>query len=196
VIQEPLPQELEMELRSELNSGERLLWSGRPRTGIIFRLADGFSLLFGIFWLGFVVFWIFSTYQAGAPIFFVAFGFPFLLVGLYMTVGRLVVDALQRKKMVYAVTNQRVIILHGIWSRSVHSLNLRTLPETQLNTRSNGSGSIFFSQAAAYGRYFRTSGRMGAFGLTAFENISNVRNVHEILLRAQQEVVDYLPDET
>jgi len=196
VIQEPLPQELEQELRTELTAGERLLWSGRPRTGVIFRLADGFNLLFGIFWLGFVVYWILSAYQAGAPISFVAFGLPFLLIGFYMTVGRLVTDALQRKKMVYAVTNQRVIILQGIWNRSVHSLNLRSLPETHLIARSDGSGSIFFGQAASYGRYFRASGRMGAFRLTAFETIPNVRSVHEIILRAQREVVDYLPDET
>jgi hypothetical protein len=196
VIQEPLPQELEQEVRTELTAGERLLWSGRPRTGVIFRLADGFNLLFGIIWLCFVSYWLFFAYQSGASILFMAFGLPFLLVGLYMTVGRLVTDALQRKKMVYAVTNQRVIILQGIWNRSVHSLNLRSLPETQLITRSDGSGSIFFGQAATYGRYFRTSGRMGALGLTAFETIPNVRSVHEIILRAQREVVDYLPDET
>jgi hypothetical protein len=86
------------------------------------------------------------------------------------------------------------MVLQGINNRSIHSLTLRSLPEIVLNTRSDGSGSIYFGQMASYGRYFRPSGRMGSFGLTAFENIPNVRNVHEILLRAQREVVDYMPD--
>jgi hypothetical protein len=88
VIQEPLPQEMETELRSELTAGERLMWSGRPSTRILFRPGDLFSLVFGIFWLGFVVFWIYSAAQAGAPIFFVLFGIPFLLVGLFFIGGR------------------------------------------------------------------------------------------------------------
>lgn len=196
LIQEPLPQELDLELRSELTGGERLLWSGRPRAGIVFRLTDLFTLLFGLFWLGFVVFWILSAYRAGAPILFVAFGIPFLLVGIYITAGRFVVEALQRKKMVYAVTNQRLMVLQGIWNRSVHSINLRSLPEIQLITKRDGSGSIYIGPLAGFGRSYRSMGRMSAFGLTAFENIPNVRNVHEVIQRAQREVVDYLPDES
>jgi hypothetical protein len=88
------------------------------------------------------------------------------------------------------------MVLQGINNKSIHSLTLRSLPEIVLTTRSDGSGSIYFGQMASYSRYFRTSGRMGSFGLTTFENIPNVRNVHEILLRAQREVVDYIPERT
>lgn len=195
MLQEPLPPDLDQELRFELTTGERLLWSGRPNRGIILRVSDWFSLLFGIFWLGFVIFWMWGAASSGAPIFFILFGVPFFLVGLFLVGGRFILDAFQKRKMVYAVTSQRVLILQGVINRSVRSINLRALPEILLSVRSNGSGSILFGQASPYGQAYRSMGWMGMPGMTAFENIPNVRQVHEIILRAQREAGDYSSDQ-
>ena len=40
------------ELRSHLDSGEKLLWAGRPAQGIMLMWQDGFLIPFGMVWLG------------------------------------------------------------------------------------------------------------------------------------------------
>jgi hypothetical protein len=137
---------IDEELRFELSQGERLLWSGRPRTGVVFRPTDIFEIPFSIFWTGFSVFWI-SVAAAGGGA-FALFGVPFLVIGFYMLVGRFVIDAKQRARTLYGVTNQRVIIKSGLFSRSVKSINLRTLSDLTMTEKKNGGGTITLGPAS------------------------------------------------
>jgi hypothetical protein len=45
----------EDELRSHLDSGEKLLWAGRPAQGIVFTRQDWFFIPFSAVWLGIAV---------------------------------------------------------------------------------------------------------------------------------------------
>ena len=49
--------EAERAVRSELGSGEKLLWSGQPRAGLRLRPADALMIPFSLMWAGFAVFW-------------------------------------------------------------------------------------------------------------------------------------------
>ncbi len=110
---------------THLEEGERLLWAGRPGQGVRLRGADAFLIPFSILWCGFAVFWEIMVLAEDTPgpaavrIIFPAFGALLVLVGLYFVFGRFLVDAWLRGRTTYGVTNERVIIVSGLFSARV-----------------------------------------------------------------------------
>jgi hypothetical protein len=131
-------------IRKELSPPEQLLWSGQPRQGIVRRAADAILIPFSVLWGGFAIFWEAMVIAGGAPFFFALWGIPFVLAGLYIMVGQFWVDARQRAATTYGVTSERVVIVSGLWSRGVKSLNIDTLTDVSLDERSNGAGTVTF----------------------------------------------------
>lgn len=131
-------------IESRLEPGERLWWAGKPRTGIIFRSGDFFAIPFSILWCGFAVFWEWSAIQGEAPLFFALWGVPFVLVGFYFVFGRFLVDARLREDTQYALSDRRVVISSGLWSRTVRSLPLATLTDITVSENTNGYGTVTF----------------------------------------------------
>ncbi|MFR7478329.1 MAG: hypothetical protein ACLUUJ_05715 [Acutalibacteraceae bacterium] len=76
--------------RPYLTPGEIVVWQGRPEKGNLFMPADAFLLFFSIFWLGFSLFWEYMVFIGGAPLPFLLFGVPFVLIGLYLLFGRFI----------------------------------------------------------------------------------------------------------
>src|SRR5579862_2671126 len=100
----------QFDFSAHLQAGEKLLWSGRPRQGLLLTARDWLLVPFSLFWGGFVLFWeTAATVHPGAS-FFPLFGLPFAVIGAYLIVGRFIVDAWLRSRTYYAVTNQRIII--------------------------------------------------------------------------------------
>ena len=120
-------------IQSELESGERLLWAGQPIQGIKLRGSDVFMIPFSFLWGGFAIFWEYSVIQNDAPFFFILFGIPFVLVGVYIMFGRFFIEAKQRSKTFYGLSNERVVIASGLLRKKVRSLNLRTLTDVSLS---------------------------------------------------------------
>jgi Bacterial PH domain len=180
--------ETERALRPELAHGERLLWSGRPARGVRFRAGDLFLVPFSLLWGGFAIFWESTVLAKGAPLFFALWGVPFVLVGLYLIIGRFFVDAYQRARTTYGVTDQRVIIISGLVSRAVQSLALRNLGDISLRERADRSGSITFGPTSPMYAMWYGSGWPGMDKklAPAFEFIENVREVHDLIRRTQR----------
>ncbi|MDH3976785.1 MAG: PH domain-containing protein [Deltaproteobacteria bacterium] len=180
---------VEQEFQQELSASERLLWSGKPQTGIVFRGSDVFLAPFSIMWCGFAIYWEFSVVTSNAPFFFMLWGIPFVLVGLYMVFGRFYLDSMQRKKTFYGLTNERIIIISGLFGRKVKNLNLKTLSEVVLKEKSNRSGTISFGAGNPMYSMFGGTGwpGTGQHLPPSFEMIPNVKDVYNMVRNAQKE---------
>lgn len=125
-------------------TGETTVWKGQPHQGLLLRPIDAFVIPFSLLWAGFAVFWNVEVWSSDAPLFMQLFGLPFLIAGVYATVGRLALDKLLRRATTYSVTTERVLIARG--SKTV-SLDIRHLPALELTEYSDGSGTIRFGPA-------------------------------------------------
>jgi hypothetical protein len=138
---------------NRLLSGERILWSGKPGQGLLLTGADIYAIPFSLLWCGFMIFWTIGAIRAAGfgPLLVGAF---FLCFGLYMLVGRFIVDAWIRRDLRYAVTNRRILIARPAPFSKFTALNLEQLPEVDLKERTNGRGIIRFGRRApAWGYY-------------------------------------------
>src|SRR5260221_4525692 len=138
------------EIERELSSGERLLWSGQPRRGFRLRSSDAFVIPFSILWCGFAIFWEASVITKGAPFFFMLWGIPFVLVGLYIVFGRFIVDARTRERTFYCVTSERIIIVSVLFAMRIKSLALRTSSNISVPERHHIRGTFNFSPSLPY----------------------------------------------
>lgn len=177
----------EQSLMRELGRDERLLWSGVPRRGIVFRSSDVIAIPFSLLWGGFAMFWEYSVLTTSAPSFFGIWGVPFVLMGLYMIVGRFFADAYLRGRTQYGVTNQRVIIVSGMLSREVKSLPLAPMADITLNEQSNRAGSIQFGPTPPGRSWMVGTPWPGATRSQPprFDLIGNVREVYDLIIKTQ-----------
>ncbi len=142
-------------------------------------------------WAGFAIFWNATVWMApfgngggdGPGLFFKLWGLPFLIVGLYLIVGRFFHDAYLRKRLVYAITDRRVMTLRGA---RFSSLDIARLPRLDLDEHRDGSGTIAFESGPSmfYG------GRQGfgwwvpaLEGTAKFFRIQQPRTVYELIQR-------------
>jgi len=153
------PETFYQELQPELASGESVLWSGQPSTRVLFGPQDLFLIPFSLMWGGFAIFWEASvlgfagflsgdfTKGKGSPWFLVLWGIPFVVIGQYMIWGRFFYAAWKKKRMIYAVTNKRVLVVSvpgpGA-ARKVITAYLQQLPAIEKSVRGNGIGTITF----------------------------------------------------
>jgi hypothetical protein len=172
----------------ELDASERILWSGQSRKGVVFRGTDVFLIPFSILWCGFAIFWEFMVITSDAPFFFVLWGIPFVLVGLYFVIGRFWVESKQREKTFYGVTNERIIIISGLFSRKVKSLNLRNLSEVSLSEKADKSGTITLGASNPLFSMFGGMAwpGMGNFLPPSLEMIPNAKEVYELVRKGQR----------
>jgi len=174
-------------LSREVARDERLLWSGTPAQGIQFRKTDLLLMPLNLLGIG-LAFFIVVTSGAKAPSSWLVPAIAFGASGFYMLVGRFFADAWLRKQTTYGVTDRRVLIVSGFLSRQIKSLPLATMNDITLNEQEGGGGSIQFGPGMPGGWMFAGTPWPGASKRMPpmFELISDVRHVHEVVIKAQQ----------
>ena len=180
--------DIEFELREHLNIGERLLWTGIPKQGITFNSSDKFLIPFSLVWGGFAIFWETTSIVMGAPFFFSLFGVPFVLIGLYLIIGRFFVDARRRKNTLYGLTNTRILIKSGAKTKTIKSLNIKALSDITLNENADGSGTIYLSAEGTFQAIGRNTSWPGMTSKapSALEMITDVRRVYKQIIDLQK----------
>lgn len=159
------------ELDDLMLPGEELLWDGAPEPGIHLRKEDAVLIPFSIFWTGAVSFWEFSVVSANAPLLFKVWGIPFVLIGLYMLFGRLIVSARRAAHTVYAVTNRRVLIVTRDRQRAIE---LNRIPCLEFQKHRSGLGTIFFDKNSSL-----SQNQIGKVSFSADDSRLAFRNIRD-----------------
>lgn len=168
------------DFQGRLLPGERILWTGAPPGGFLLTPGDIFRIPFSLMWGGFAVFWEWSVLRAGnAPDFFVLWGIPFVLVGLYLIVGRFFADAWVRARTSYAVTTQRILVLRTAPTFKFTTYAIDRLPELSLEERADGRGTIRFQPQVPMWGNRGWSGWTPSTDPTQFLLIADARSVFD-----------------
>lgn len=119
-----------MDWSEYLQPGERLLWSGRPAPRA-YTFRRWRSSIFGFLLLFLAIYWQLVGVQLrlvfGIPV-FDYLPVPFMAVGLYYGIGQVFLARLEWEKVFYALTDQRLLAMRGLFR-----WRIEYLPTDQLN---------------------------------------------------------------
>jgi len=166
-----------------LLKNESIIWAGRPKQGFALKSSDKYLIPFSIFWCGFIFIWEYITLYVleGATI-LSFFGIPFILIGLYLLIGRYFMDASIRKNTYYALSDNRVFIRTGVWNISTNIYRFKDLSQIQFTEKADGSGNILIRPV---GITFPQEGKLNRSalpqGAIQFELIDSVKKVFLLL---------------
>lgn len=152
---DPLRPGAEDRLLAEVGPGEKVVWSGQPRTSR-FVLATIPILIFGLFWTGFSIFWVVIAFlgsrQGGVSLIFPLFGLPFVLIGFGM-LGSPLWAASKARRIVYALTDRRLILIEPTFAPGgsrVVSLRGNEIGPIERLERGDGSGNLTFGRPIVF----------------------------------------------
>ncbi len=179
-------------LSASIDPGEKLLWSGMPRQGFIFRETDIVHISIGIIFFVASFFGEHSVLKVEhISVFFELQGILFFLIGLYLSLVRLFLDKYIRANTYYGVTDKRAIIVQNYFGGKDKLINLTALNILNLTEKSDKRGSIVFGKNTILGfRYYIVKPDLFNFLPPEFEDIENMKKVYDIICIGRDAVVD------
>jgi len=185
--------------QKELNPGERILWSSKPKGGIRLHSWDIFMIPVTIAWSGAAIFLEFIAIVSG-ELFLAILLIPFVLVGLYLLFGRFLIDATYLEKTYYALTNKRIIIIAWLFNQKRMSIDLKNLSDIGLvDQKRDGSGTITFypPHPILYWTIRNVLHRTGLYysvaynflGFKMIDEIENAKEVYDKIINARKEAL-------
>jgi hypothetical protein len=174
-------------LHQYLRPGERLLWTGQPDPAVLFGPKDLFLIPFSLLWGGFAIFWEASVIADGDGPFFMLWGIPFVVVGLYMIAGRFVYKRRRKQRTAYGLTEERALVAVG--DSSLSDTPTKYAPASIRRARNGRHVSVTFGGGGGPWRVYANTGMdffdwRGA-GDVAFYDVADVDAVLRALDRAR-----------
>jgi len=181
--------------QADLLPGEILLWTGQLNTRVIFHKQDMYVVPFTAF-LAFhsALLLAVDLHLLGPPAYremavdpySVFWPSVYFLIGQYLLWGRFLVLRWKKKHTYYAVTNRRVLILHGYGNRELVALPMDSIPVIKKTVRADGNGTIRFGQPPEEGTWHYPRIRVDAFqksGIPAFGDVDDAEQVYQLVAR-------------
>lgn len=146
----------------DLLPGEKVLWRGQPKQGILLRDAEMYNLPFSLACAWILYEAVHSVFinilrqlpqimknptKLGDHSFLCIFPFFAILMGLYFAFFRFIADWYTRKNTFYAITNLYIRIWVGAGYQTESTLRIDQLPEVIFKRGRNGSGSLVFGES-------------------------------------------------
>ncbi len=127
-----------------LNVDEKIVWQGRPAPRC-FTFRNWIHSLFGIVILIAAIGWFVFGLHLGKEnqqVLYVLIPVPFMLVGIYLAFGHLVLARLEWEKVFYAMTDCRLIAVRGLAGQRVASVDLSEIIYFQLKSLGEELGTV------------------------------------------------------
>lgn len=142
-------------VQSEMRPREKLIWTDVP-SPIHEARSKTMTALFGIFFTGFAVFWVYgasggmASFETDGEIdlvstLFPLFGIPFVLAGLGMLLSP-VWTYLKARSTCYGLSNQRALIIRNWPRKRIDSYGPAEMNTLTRADHGNGNGTIIFRE--------------------------------------------------
>ena len=189
-----LPPDVARWVEAELQSGERVVWSGQPIASRFARRSMG-AVLLGIPWTALAIFWMAMAIGFKMPDFSHGFdlsplfgplliGVPFVLAGFGMLSSPYWMMR-KARKTAYIITDRRAIVLAGgpRGSTVIRSFVPDRLKDIRLVQKADGTGDIIFERTWALDDHGMQTSRTDH----GFLAIADVRSIEQTIFRLTQE---------
>lgn len=170
-------------LRPHLLSGERILWADRPVQGLSFHARDAYLIPAGLLFAGFALMSLRLWRDDGVDPADIVAALLIVAAALYGALFRFVHEAWLRRNILYAVTNQRVLIARGA---RCDSHDLAWLPMLDLAHEQSGRGTITFDAGEEASSWSLTPKSTLTHG-SRFYRIARASSVYELICRASRD---------
>ena len=132
-----------------LLNGEEILWKSFPVRKFFFEGMDWYITFIGLFSFLFSLFMALDSIRyhprGGRDIFGFVFSIPFLLVGFYLFVGRLIYRYKKLANVLYVITNKRVVQVENFLGKILFkSLGFGEISGIERKVFKNGMGNVYF----------------------------------------------------
>ena len=167
--------------------GEELVWTGRPDPAKHLTAADAYLVPFTLLWTGLSVSLLGTALARGAPLSTALFGLPFVVVGVYIVVGRFMYKASRKRRTVYGLTEGRALV--SVADGSLAEAPLQRTPVDQRRSRDGRHVSVTFGRSTGGWNAGPSHANTGmelfsrSTGPLAFHDVSDVSGL-ETALRA------------
>ena len=162
-----------------LDSGERIVWQGRPDQGFDVAGRDIPQALFALLFSGFAVFWMTKAAAAGGG--FWMFGLIHFSVGLGIFWKAIFGTTVRRRRTWYTLTNRRAFIATDFPWKGRELKSYPITPDSPISYRAGPPATMFFARERRTG----TKGRSYNANI-GFERIAEGDKVMALLRRAQR----------